>query len=171
MSTSAPRVPRLRSATSEDVERLHVLNQASVPHVGSISQQEMQWFADHASHFRVAELAGEIAGLLIGLTPEVDYGSPNFRWFQANYPSFVYIDRIAVDPSVHRAGVGAALYDDIELYAHGYAPMLACEVNLRPPNPVSVAFHQARGFRQVGTAQYENGTKEVCFMVKDVPVR
>ena len=170
MTTSPSKSLLLRSPNDGDLEALHALNQVSVPHVGSISFAEMRWYADHAPHFRVAELDGAVAGMLIGLTPEVDYASPNFRWFQANYPSFVYIDRIAVDASVHRAGVGAALYDDIEIYAHGYAPILACEVNLRPPNPVSMAFHEARGFRGVGAAQYENDTKEVCFMIKDIPV-
>jgi len=170
MTICPPESPVLRSPTQNDLTALLSLNQAAVPHVGSIFLERMVWFADQASYFRIAEVDGAIVGFLLGLTPEADYGSLNFRWFQERYASFVYIDRIVVDSTVHRSGVGATLYSDIEMYTHGYAPVLACEVNLNPPNPVSMAFHEARGFRRVGSMQDRGGEKEVCFMIKDIPV-
>jgi predicted GNAT superfamily acetyltransferase len=54
-----------------------------------------------------------------------------------------------VDPLYRRGGLGTFVYDEIEAVAtpHG---RLALEVNLVPRNDVSLAFHAARGFHEVG---------------------
>ncbi len=162
--------PALRTVRDEDLEFLLALNEDATPHVNSIPHHQMSWFIRHAAYFRVAELGGDIAGFLVGLTPDADYDSINFSWFRDRYPSFVYVDRVVVASNVRRARVGASLYRDILLYTHGFAPLLACEVNLRPPNPGSMTFHEQFGFRPVGTQLTESGSKKVCLMVKDVPV-
>ena len=43
---------------------------------------------------------------------------------------------------------------------------MTCEVNLRPPNPGSMAFHRAMGFDEVGTQNTEGGSKTVSLLVK-----
>jgi predicted GNAT superfamily acetyltransferase len=35
------------------------------------------------------------------------------------------------------------------------------EVNLRPANPVSVAFHEKMGYRAIGVREYDDGKKIV----------
>jgi predicted GNAT superfamily acetyltransferase len=44
--------------------------------------------------------------------------------------------------------------------------MLACEVNERPPNPVSMRFHETLGFSSVGRQTTEGGAKTVVMMTK-----
>lgn len=88
-----------------------------------------------------------LAGFLIGMTPEVPYGSGNFKWFRERGDDFVYIDRIAVSPWFRKRGIAARLYADIERYTRKLgAARLTCEVNVRPRNDSSLAFHERMGF-------------------------
>jgi predicted GNAT superfamily acetyltransferase len=64
----------------------------------------------------------------------------------------------------HRQGVGRALYHDIATFAGGRWPRIVLEVNLRPPNPVSIAFHERMGYRHAGVREYDEGTKAVVMM-------
>src|SRR5258708_6395523 len=51
--------------------------------------------------------------------------------------AFSYIDQIAVAPQARRARIGAQLYAHAAGYARAHEiPVLVCEVNLDPPNPV-----------------------------------
>jgi predicted GNAT superfamily acetyltransferase len=97
----------------------------------------------------VAEIAVEIAGFAIAIARGTDYDSDNYRWFSERYERFLYLDRIAVAATHRRHGVGGALYDAMEATA---APLgrMVCEVNVEPLNEVSLAFHRARGYREVG---------------------
>lgn len=143
------------------------LNAASVPNVNLISREELQWFVDNAAFARVAKIDDRLAGFLIGLRPGTAYQSPNYRWFCDNYENFAYIDRIAVSEWARRKGVAQTLYD---LFARSQpdAPVLTCEVNLRPPNVGSMLFHEQFGFRQVGIQETNNGEKEVALMEKSL---
>jgi predicted GNAT superfamily acetyltransferase len=46
--------------------------------------------------------------------------------------------------------------------------LVACEVNVEPPNPASDAFHEALGFSEVGRAVIHDGEKQVRYLVKTV---
>ena len=61
-----------------------------------------------------------------------------------------------------------ALYKDLADASAGWAQQLVCEVNLRPANPGSLAFHQRLGFKQVGTQETQNGKKKVAFLLKKI---
>ena len=52
---------------------------------------------------------------------------------------------------------------------YGFAPIMTCEVNMRPPNKVSIFFHEKYGFEKVGTQKTEGGNKEVSLMVYKIP--
>lgn len=159
----------IRDVTLSDLPTVLAMNEAAVPHVGRVTLERMQKFHDQAAYFRVALANGAIAAFLVGLTPEADYDSPNFLWFRRNYEEFAYIDRVAVADDARRLGLGSALYGDFERRFANRMPRLACEVNLRPPNPMSMAFHQRQGFVQVGSQQIEDGAKEVAMLVKELP--
>jgi uncharacterized protein len=157
----------IRDVENNDLAAVLALNEASVPHVNAVPMAQMEKFRREAAYFRVALVEGDLAACLIGLTPEADYGSLNFRWFQARYEDFAYIDRVAVAEDARRLGLGSALYADFERHFAGRVPRLACEVNLRPPNAVSMAFHLRHGFEQV--AEQEVDGKSVAMMVKELP--
>ena len=158
----------IRNATPDDLDAVLVMNEAAVPHVNSLDREALRLLYEQAAWFRVAasRADGGLCAFLIGLTPEAEYDSPNFLWFAQNYPSFAYIDRVAVAEPARRNGVASALYDDFEGAFRSQVPMLACEVNLRPANPASMGFHRRRGFTQAGSQLIDNGNKEVAMMVK-----
>jgi uncharacterized protein len=161
----------IREVAPDELDVVLRMNERAVPHVNSLGMQEMRALRSEAAYFRVATRgdSGSLDGFLIGLTPEARYGSPNFLWFCRHFPSFAYIDRIAVAEHARRHGLATALYDDLERHFSGRFPMLACEVNLRPSNPASMKFHLRHGFRQVGTQLIDAGAKEVAMMVKTLP--
>lgn len=157
----------LRSAAESDLEDILCLNEASVPAVNSVDLELMRWFAENAAHFRVAEKDDRFAGFLIGMRPGTTYASPNYRWFCARYTDFGYIDRVAVAAGAQRLGVATALYRDFEASLRPGIDVLTCEVNIEPPNESSMRFHEAFGFRTVGTQTLENGRKRVALMAKE----
>ena len=87
---------KICEARRDDLEHLLELNQSNLPHVGSITQSEMEYLHRQAIYFPVAEFNGQTAGFLIAFDPEADYNSLNFLWFKEHYPNFVYIDRIII---------------------------------------------------------------------------
>ena len=91
--------------------------------------------------------------------------SPNFIWFRARYPRFVYVDRIVVAPSARGRGCARRLYDDLfEHAARAGNDRVVCEVNKTPPNPASNAFHAALGFVEVGSASVHGGSRTVRYL-------
>lgn len=159
----------LRDVRPDDHAAVFRLNQSEVPHVGTLTPEKLVALAAQSIRFRVAEAAdGRLAGFLIAMDERSTYASPNYLWFRERYPRFVYVDRIAVDPAFRRAGLGRALYADIEAWVRGRAPGVGCEVNLLPPNPGSMAFHARVGFAQVGTQEYEDGAKAVAMLLKPI---
>ncbi|HET6629445.1 MAG TPA: GNAT family N-acetyltransferase [Woeseiaceae bacterium] len=156
----------IRNADSGDLEAVLALNEASVPQVNSVPLAQLEKFRREAAYFRVALVDGAVAAYLVGLAPDADYGSLNFRWFKARYDDFAYIDRVAVAEAARRLGLGSALYEDFEQHFTGRAPRLACEVNLRPPNAASMAFHRRHGFVQVGEQPVDG--KIVAMMIKEL---
>ena len=91
--------------------------------------------------------------------------SPNFIWFRARYPRFVYVDRIVVAPSARGRGCARRLYDDLfEHTARAGHDRVVCEVNKTPPNPASDAFHAALGFVEVGSASVHGGSRTVRYL-------
>lgn len=158
----------IRHATLSDLSAVLDMNEANIPHLGSVGLNQLQWFATHASYFRVAVIDKKPSGFLVALTPDAEYESENFVWFRERYKKFVYIDRIAVSEEVRRSGIGTALYRDVTCFSDGLAPILACEVNSRPRNEVSIKFHERQGFHQVGTQDTEGGKKTVSLMLKEL---
>ncbi|MDZ7828374.1 MAG: GNAT family N-acetyltransferase [Halofilum sp. (in: g-proteobacteria)] len=150
-----------------DLASVHALNVASLPAVSEVSVEGFGWFLEVADCFRLVEIDGELAGFLLGLRPGRPYDSLNYRWFCERYRDFFYIDRLAVDDRFRRRGVASALYADIERQARALdAPLLACEVNVKPRNEESLAYHAHHGFLEVGRQDTDAGTKRVALMIK-----
>jgi hypothetical protein len=87
------------------------------------------------------------------------YDGTNFAWFAARYADFLYVDRVVVAPEFRGRKLADLFYDDLEAFARARGvARLTCEVNIAPPNPVSLRFHARRGFREVGQVSYAGKT-------------
>ena len=149
----------------DDYDEVLVLNEASVPHVNSIDSRDLAWFHENAAFLSVVRIDGRLAGFMVGLRPGTSYKSENYRWFCENYDDFAYVDRVAVAEWAQRRGIAESLYTRFATSQSG-APVMTCEVNLRPPNEGSMRFHERMGFRQVASQETEGGKKEVALMEK-----
>ena len=157
---------RLRNVCKADLEPILRLNESEVPHVGSIDLAKLEWFAEHAAYFRVAARGESIGAYLVGLRPGTCYASPNYRWFCERYADFAYVDRVAVAEYARRQRLASRLYADFAATVIDAAPVMTCEVNIRPPNESSLRFHRQLGFEQVGSLESEDGAKAVAMLVK-----
>lgn len=155
---------RIRDAVASDLAAIHALNEESLPELSSEPASFFPWWKERAFALRVAERGEAFAGFLLAMDPGAQYDSPNFRFFQARFDRFVYVDRIAVRLEHRGRGVGAALYRDLAERVHAIAagPRITCEVNLRPRNQPSLDFHARLGFVEVGRQEVRE--KEVLLM-------
>ena len=162
---------KISPALPEHYPAVLKLNETAFPHVNQITESELTDLADESFYFKVALHEGTVAGFLLALAPGAGYGSPNYRWFSEYYDTFIYVDRIVVSSNCSRSGLGRRLYKDLEQTALKASPILTCEVNLKPENPVSLAFHKSLGFKEVGQLDTEGGKKRVCLMCKPINKR
>jgi uncharacterized protein len=158
----------IRDVGESDLESVLQLNEAEVPHVGSVDLLRMRWYVANASFFRVVAGDDGVQAFLVGLRQGSSYESPNYRWFNDRYASFGYIDRVAVAATARRQGLARRLYDDFAASLPDSVPIMACEVNKRPANEASMRFHRALGFQPVGSLVAEDGSKEVAMLVREL---
>ena len=156
--------PTIRDVEARDLDRVLAINSAAVPNMNALDVHALRHFAETSPWFRVAELDDTVAAFLIALRPGAGYDSVNYQWFEQRYPDFVYVDRVAVDASARGRGLGRALYDDLVRYARKVAsPIVCAEVNLRPPNPGSIVFHERYGFQRVGELDHADEKRVAMF--------
>ncbi|MEY2927071.1 MAG: hypothetical protein RL367_1548 [Pseudomonadota bacterium] len=136
-----------------DLDTALALNNAHKVETGFLTTPELAALLSSAFH-----AVAQADQLLITLDQDAAYDSPNFRWFKTQYARFVYIDRVIVVPQARGQGLARTLY--LGLFAQARAAghdRIVCEINLDPPNPGSLAFHDALGFVEVGRALLANG--------------
>ncbi len=147
---------RIRPLVAADLPVAHALNEANVPAVGDASLERLAAIAAESSVTLVAEVDGVMAGFCLALPPGTSYDSTNYLWFAERYDSFIYLDRVAVSDAFRGQGIGRALYAEVERLAD--AEFFTLEVNLRPRNEGSLAFHERLGFVEVGQRETPYGT-------------
>lgn len=159
----------VRTAGAADLAAIIALNEADLPSLSPLTFAALERLAEIASYFCVADVDGLPAAFLLALSSETHYQGENFLWFKQRYSRFLYVDRIVVGARARRAGIASQLYGSLEVHAgRSHAPIITCEINLRPPNPDSLAFHDRHGFVEVGTREFESGTKTLSMRVKEL---
>jgi uncharacterized protein len=150
----------VRSLDPADHSAVLALNNDAVPAVGALDATQLEHLVEQSS----LALAvggddgrddGPLAGFCLVLPPGADYGSVNYRWFAERYDDFAYLDRVVIAPASRGHGLGRELYRHVEQATD--AAWFCLEVNLRPRNDASLAFHQALGFEQVGEQETDYG--------------
>lgn len=144
---------RVRALRPEDLGRVLEINQANTPEVGSIDADRLEFLFEESAIALAAAAGPEVVGFALVLPPGSTYDSVNYRWFSDRGDDIMYLDRVAIDVAHRRLGLGRALYTSVfDRIANRHPDMsrLGLEVNVEPPNPGSMAFHQGLGFTEVG---------------------
>lgn len=138
----------VRDARPQDEAFILAANADGEPGVAAMDAADYAEIAACAHAVRVATIDNSPAGFIILIRPGSSYPSLNYAWFEQTFDSHLYIDRIAVAPNGRGQGVGRALYRDaMEIARAAGEARLTAEINEQPPNPESMAFHRAMGFR------------------------
>jgi phosphinothricin acetyltransferase len=148
---------RVRAARPADLERLtviynhYVVDGAITFDIDPVTADQWQgWYEEHTTGAGHRLVVAEDAGTVVGYA-----GTGPFRAKRA-YDTTVEIT-IYVDRGAHGRGVGRALYTALfDALAGDDVHRAVAGVTL--PNPVSLAFHERFGFREVGVFR-ENGRK------------
>lgn len=153
----------IRRLVDADTARVLALNEESVAMLSPMSYAELARIRELTDETLVCVEDGTIAAFAIAFPPGAGYGSINYAWHAQRFADFLYLDRIAVGGDFRRRGIGHALYDVMEATARHHGRMV-CEVNSDPPNQQSLAFHAARGYREVGHLVQADGHE--CVMLE-----
>ena len=143
------------------------LNNAHAAELSWLDADRLAVLLGRAFH---ARRIGHVEAFLLAFDQNAEYDSPNYLWFRARYPRFVYIDRVAVAAPARGRGHARRLYAELAgLAAAAGHHVIVCEVNSRPPNPASDAFHAALGFSEVGAAVLHGRGKTVRYLELPLP--
>ena len=145
--------PIVRNIEIADVARVLEINNANTPGVSELTLSELETDIENCLHaLAIDNEHGEVCAFCITFAPDAPAAGVNHQWFAERYASFVYLDRIAIDPTYQNLGLGVLLYQSVEqqMIASAQHSLLCCEVNLEPPNPGSLRFHHRIGFTEVG---------------------
>ncbi len=159
----------LRPIRAGDFPRISQLNEGEVRYTSPMDLQQLSHLQSLEGYHLAALADGEIAGFLLAMREQVAYDSPNYQWFNQRYQSFVYVDRIVVAAACKGNKVGTAIYRDLIAFARSRGvPRIVCEYNLDPPNLTSKKFHDAFGFREVGTQRLRGSGKLVSMQALEI---
>jgi uncharacterized protein len=159
----------LRDAVGSDFKGIVKLNEAEVRHTSLMDLDRLQFLARISAYFKVAIVENELAAFLIALREDTAYENDNYTWFSSRFAKFLYIDRIVVGATFSGHKIGSKLYTDIFDFARSHSvKTIACEYNIDPPNPVSQAFHDKFGFRELSTQWVASGTKKVSLQTAEI---
>jgi uncharacterized protein len=153
----------IRPLADADVDAVLALNAESVASLAPMDADKLAHFRTLTSLTRVCVIDGRVAAFAIAYPPGTFYDSINYLWHADLFDDFLYLDRIAVSSSWRRRGIASAMYDDMERAATPHGRMV-CEIYSNPPNETSIAFHAARGYREVGHLMQPNGNE--CVMME-----
>ncbi len=159
----------IRKAESTDFARVVELNAQAVQHTSVMDLARLTELDALSNYHRVIVVADKVAGFLLAMRENAAYVNENFDFFAARYTSFLYIDRIVVDPAFFGLSIGSLLYKDLFQFAVDNAvPVVACEYNIEPPNEPSLRFHNKFGFKEIGTQWLDGGKKRVSLQVANI---
>lgn len=166
---SSPSGTTLRPLLATDAIALSALNDAAAPAVPITAPEALARLVELAGLALGLERDGRLVGFVIAMRPGAAYESENYAFFEARGIDHLYVDRIVIDAGERGTGLGAHLYDAVFTEARQQGRReVTCEVNLDPPNPGSLAFHERLGFRSVGTQATKGGAVTVSLLAAPV---
>ncbi len=156
----------IRRVLNSDYTSIIDLNQSEVHNTSSMDLDRLKMLDSLSDYHRVAVVNEQITAFIMAMKDHVPYENDNYRWFSSRYDSFLYIDRIVVGKEFQGCKIGPFLYEDLFNYARAInVDIIACEINIIPPNNISLSFHKKHCFREVGRQWLEVGKKQVSMQV------
>lgn len=149
-----------RAAAESDFAVILALNLESEHFLSPLNASKLTRLFREAAVFQVATWQDLIAGFLLVFGPQADYDSPNFLWFKSRFSDFLYVDRIVISEKFRGHHLASGFYERLENHAiaDGVA-RIVCEVNIDPPNPASLRFHESQGFIELGRQSIQGDEK------------
>ena len=159
----------VRCAEPEDFVEILRLNEESVHFLSPMSREKLERMYKEAELCKVVISQGEILAFCLAFREGADYDSVNYLWFASHYPSFLYVDRVVVDLKKQTTGLGSLLYEEVFRHARETGVrIVTAEIDIAPPNPVSLKFHEKFGFKEVGRQEVAGGTKVVSLQIANL---
>jgi predicted GNAT superfamily acetyltransferase len=144
-----------RPLLQQDALAVWEINEEGLPGTGKVTVEEISYLIEISNISIGIFDQDELVGFVICLSPNVDYGSLNYAWFNEKYDDFIYVDRIAVSINHRGLGIGSSIYQELFKISKQKRIPIAAEVNSVPPNPGSMRFHRRFKFLEVGTLKHD----------------
>ncbi|MFQ3219271.1 MAG: putative GNAT superfamily acetyltransferase [Paraglaciecola sp.] len=140
----------IRKILAQDIDTILELNEKSVKVLSPMDKNKLLRLMEISALSAVVEEANQVAGFLLAFTHDVQYESINYEWFNQNYDSFLYIDRIVISDQFRAKGMATKLYKYALKWATEHSlPSIFAEIDVIPPNKPSLLFHQKFGFKEL----------------------
>ena len=141
---------KIRQISTKDIDTILQLNKISVKVLSPLDKSQLLELIEMAALSVVIEADNEIAGFLLCLTNGQDYSSINYQWFDEQFDSFLYIDRVVVSEKFRGRGVASTFYHFVLDWAsNNNYPSIVAEIDVKPPNEASLLFHKKFGFKEL----------------------
>jgi predicted GNAT superfamily acetyltransferase len=151
-----------RPIVPADFADVLALNEESVRYLSPLSLSQLATLHEQSAFHRIVEKEGLVIAFILAFREGADYASVNYRWFARRYKHFLYIDRVVVSRHIQSKGAGTILYREVFRHADEHQiPIVTCEFDVEPPNPISERFHAGFGFAEVGRQSILDGKKVV----------
>jgi predicted GNAT superfamily acetyltransferase len=148
----------IRDIEPADLPAILALNNEHAAEVNALTAAELEQLVRIAACARIMD---DATGFVIALDEKTPAHGPNHAWFLARSRAFLYVDRIVIAKHARGRGLARELYADLARVASGRP--LCCEVNVDPPNPASLAFHERLAFQVCGEAVDPRNGKRVRY--------
>lgn len=155
---------KFRPFEQADTIALLQLNEASIEATGPLDEARLSELQRQGCRITIATADNAVVGFLMAFNEGSEYDSVNYQWFNNQFKSFAYIDRIVINAASRGNGAGQQFYRTLkEQTGSEGRRWLTAEINSSPPNETSLVFHQKQGFVEIGTQSI--GSKVVSMQV------
>ena len=148
-----------KNPSENEVLEMHSINQENIPEVGDVSDIEdfkaLVYWSEHIFVYKWKEV---IKAFVFCMREGNSYHSENYKYVSKLFPRFLYVDRIAVQEDFRRKGIAEEIYSKVITTGKNNKLDVLCEVNTRPSNKPSLAFHKKMGFEEVGSNDFEKNS-------------
>ncbi len=145
----------IRDCSNSQIKKLVHLNNQFARETSKIDAAKMVELANKS--FCAIGISPEV-GFILAFDEKADLEGENHSYLKTKFDNFLYIDRIIVGKNFQGQGFGTAFYEIVlELAEEAGKELLLCEVNIDPPNDISIEFHENFGFEAIEERVLNNG--------------